>query len=153
MATKLDIKRTLSAIDRKDYAFYDTLLEEEKKAFSPYVLLRYISNSSGDKDIQEWFVEKTHAYVNTHHWDLSKNHKALLWLLYTTVGVGVPCSHQYLAAPSKEKINKMEKLLSEIHLTMKLSDIKLLANMMTPEDKLELFDSLGFDKAQRRDYE
>lgn len=153
MATKLDIKRVLSAINHKDYAFYSSLTPDEQKTFSPYVLLRYISNSSGDKDIQEWFVEKTHSYVNKHHWDLSKNHKELLWLLYAAVGVGVPCSYQYLAAVHKEKTNKIEKLLSEVYPTMKLSDIKVMASIMTPEDKIELFDSLGFDIHQRISYE
>ena len=79
MATaKLDIKRELGAVDRKDYSFYDNLTDEERKAFSPYVLMRYTANVQGDRDIQEWFLDTTNDYVNKHHWDLSKNHKALL---------------------------------------------------------------------------
>jgi hypothetical protein len=34
-----------------------------------------------------------------------------------------------------------------------MAEIKMLAKMMTKEDKTELFDKMGFDKKQRKDYE
>jgi hypothetical protein len=34
-----------------------------------------------------------------------------------------------------------------------MSDIKLLASLMTDADKKELFDKMGFDKSQRKEYE
>ena len=154
MATaKLDIKRELNAVDQKNYDFYDNLTEEEQKAFSPFILMRYTANVQGDRDIQEWFVETTNEYVNKHFNDLSKNHKSLLWKLYAATGAGINCYHPYLAASKKEKANKIEKLLCEIYPAMKMSDIKLLASMMDKKDKEELFDKMGFDKKQRKDYE
>jgi hypothetical protein len=61
--------------------------------------------------------------------------------------------HPYLKAGTKEKAVKIEKLLAELYPAMKLSDIKLQAKLMTKEDKNELFDKMGFDKKQRKDYE
>jgi hypothetical protein len=154
MATaKLDIKRELNAVDRKVYDFYDNLTDEEKKAFSPYILMRYTASVQGDRDTQEWFLEMTNEMVNKHHWTLSKNHKSLLWKLFAATGTGATAYHPYLAAGKKEKANKIEKLLSEINPAMKLSDIKMLAAMMDKADKEELFDKMGFDKKQRKDYE
>lgn len=153
MAAKLDIQRELRAVDQKNYNFYDNLTDEEKKAFSPYILMRYTSNVQLDKDIQEWFVEMTNECVNKNHWDLSKNHKALLWKLFAATGTGINCYHPYLAASKKEKINKIEKLLAEIYPSKKIEDIKLLAYMMSKEDRDELFDKMGFDKKQRKEYE
>jgi hypothetical protein len=153
MAAKLDIKRELNAVDKKHYNFYDDLTDEEKKVFSPYILMRYTSNVQGDRDIQEWFVEMTNEMVNKNHWDLSKNHRALLWKLFAATGAGVSCYHPYLAAGKKEKANKIEKLLAELNPSMKLSDIKVWAKLMTKEDKEDLFDKLGFDKKQRKEYE
>jgi hypothetical protein len=153
MAAKLDIKRELRAVDIKDYNFYDDLPDEEKKAFSPYILMRYTSNVQGDRDIQEWFLEMTNECVNKHHWLLSKNHKTLLWKLFAATGAGVSCYHPYLASGKKEKTNKIEKLLAELYPAYKLSDVKLLASMMTESDKDELFDKMGFDKKQRKEYE
>jgi hypothetical protein len=154
MATaKLDIKRELGAVDRKDYSFYDNLTDEERKAFSPYVLMRYTANVQGDRDIQEWFLETTNELVNKNHWDLSKNHKGLLWKLFAASGAGVPAYHPYLAAGKKEKANKIEKLLCELYPATKMDEIKLLASMMDKKDRDELFDMMGFDKKQRKEYE
>jgi hypothetical protein len=149
----LDIKRALKAVDEKNYYFYDNLKDEEKKAFSPYILMRYTSNAQGDKDIQEWFVETTNEMVNKNHWALSKNHKELLWKLFAATGAGVPTYHPYLAAGKKEKANKIEKLLCELYPAMKMSEIKLMAGLMDKNDIEELFDKMGFDKKQRKDYE
>lgn len=149
----LDIKRELKAVDLKNYDFYDNLTDQEKKEFSPYVLMRYTANVQGDREIQEWFVEMTNELVNKNHWDLSKNHKALLWKLFAATGAGITTYHPYLKAKSKEKANKIEKLLVEIYPAMKMSEIKMLGAMMTKEDKEELFDKMGFDKKQRKEYE
>lgn len=154
MATaKLDIKRELAAVDSKNYDFYKNLLDEEKKAFSPYVLMRYVGNVQGDRDIQEWFVEMTNECVNKNHWDLSKNHKELLWKLFAATGVGIKCYHPYLAAGKKEKAVKIEKLLATLYPAMKMDEIKLLAKMMDKTDISKLLDSMGFDKKERKDYE
>ena len=154
MATaKLDIKRELNAVDQKNYEFYDKLTDEERKAFSPYILMRYTASVQGDRDTQEWFLERTNEMVNKNHWDLSKNHKALLWKLFAVTGAGVNCYHPYLAAGKKEKANKIEKLLVELYPAMKMDEIKMLAKMMDKNDIKELFDKMGFDKKQRKEYE
>jgi hypothetical protein len=149
----LDIKRELNAIDMRDYDFYSKLTPEEKKEFSPFILMRYSSNVQGDTELQEWFLERTNELVNKHHWVLSKNHKELLWKLFAGCGAGVKTYHPYLKAGTKEKAVKIEKLLAELNPAMKLSDIKAWAKMMTKADREELFDKMGFDKKQRKDYE
>lgn len=154
MTVKLDIKRELSAVDTKNYDFYKNLSLEERKSFSPFILMRYVSNiDKGDNDIQEWFIEMTNECVNKHHWTLSKNHKELLWKLFSAVGTGIPVYHPYLAAGKKEKVNKIEKLLSELYPSEKIENIKLLASLMDNDDCNELFDKLGFDKTQRKEYQ
>ena len=151
---KLDLTKVLNAVDSRNYGFYDTLTEEEVKGFSPYVLMRYTSNvSSGNQSTHEWFIERTNDRLNLHHWALSKNHQALLWKLCATIGTGEKYYHQYAKAPGKESANKIEKLLAEIYPAMKMSEIKMLAKMMDKSDKEELFDKMGFDKKQRKEYE
>lgn len=153
MAAKLDIKRELQAVNNKNYDFYSNLTDEEKKAFAPYVLMRYTCNPQGDDAIKEYFLDRTNELVNKHHWLLSKNHKPLLWKLYAAIGTGDRAEYQYIAAGKKEKANKIEKLLAELYPAMKMSDIKLMASFMTTADKEELFDKMGFDKKQRKEYE
>jgi hypothetical protein len=152
MAEHLDIKRELAGVDLKDYNFYSGLTDGEKKSFSPFVLLRYVSNVQGDQDIQEWFVEMTNEYANKDHWSLSKSHKELLWKLFAATGAGVKVYHPYLAAPKKEKVFKLEKLIAELNPTMKLAEVKLIAKLMNKIEIDQLFDSLGFDKKQKKEY-
>ncbi len=149
----LDIKRELKAIDTKDYDFYDNLSPEEKKQFAPFILMRYAASCQGDRDVQEHFLEMTNELINKNHWTLSKDHKALLWKLFAAVGVGVPAYHPYIAAGKKAKAVKIEKLLEQLYPAMKMNEIKLLASMMDKKDIEELFDKMGFDKKQRKEYE
>lgn len=153
MPAKLDIKRELAAVDLKNYDFYSELTDEEKKDFSPYILMRYISSVEKDRDIEEWFLDRTNDRVNKNHWDLSKNHKELLWKLCATTGAGVKCYHPYIAAGKKTKVDKFEKLLADLYPAHKISDIKLMASMMTDKDREEIFDKMGFDKKQRKEYQ
>jgi hypothetical protein len=149
----LDIKRELAAVDTRNYNFYDKLTPEEQKSFSAYVLMRYTSNVDGNFDLQEWYLDRTNELVNKHHWTLSKDHKALLWKLYASVGIGEKMYHQYLAATKKEKTLKIEKLLDELNPMLSNEEIKILAKSMSKDDIKELFDNLGFDKKQRKEYE
>jgi hypothetical protein len=149
----LNIKQELAAVDHKNYDFYNTLSDQEKKEFAPFVLMRYTASVQGDRDIQEWYLELTNEMVNKHHWVLSKNHKSLLWKLFAGIGTGANAFHPYLASGKKLKANKIEKLLCELNPVMKMRDIKLLASIMTNDDIKELFDSVGLDKKQRKEYE
>lgn len=153
MAAKLDIGRELGAVNSRNYDFYDNLTEEEKKAFSPFLLMRYVSNPQTDPEVYEFTLDRVNEFVNKNHWDLSKNHKSLLWKLFASCGTGMSIRYTYLKAGTKAKANKIEKLLAELYPTMKMNEIKLLASMMDKKDIDELFDKMGFDKKQRKDYE
>ena len=149
----LDIKKELNGVDMRDKDMYNNLTDEERKSFSPYILMRYVSNVQGDRDVQEWFVEMTNELVNKNHWTLSKNHKGLLWKLFAGCGTGVKAYHPYLAAGKKEKAVKIEKLIAELNPSMKMGDVKLLASLMDKNDIEDLFNKLGYDKKQRKEYE
>jgi hypothetical protein len=149
----LDIKRVLNSVDLRNYEFYENLTDDEKKDFKPYVLLRYVSNVSGDEELQEWFLERTNELVNKNYWTLSKSHAGLVWKLYAACGIGNKLFHPYLKASPKAKTDKFEKLLMTLYPAMKLDDISLMAKMMTKTQRNELFDQAGIDKKQRKEYE
>lgn len=149
----LDIKKELNGVDMRDKDAFNNWSDEERKSFSPFILMRYVSNVQGDKEVQEWFVEMTNELVNKNHWTLSKNHKGLLWKLFAGCGTGAKAYHPYLAAGKKEKAVKIEKLIAELNPAMKMSDVKLQASLMDKDDIKDLFDKLGFDKKQRKEYE
>ena len=148
----LEIKDVLNAIDNRNYNFYDSLSDDQKKEFNPYILMRFVSNVSGNNDLQEYYLEMTSELINKNHWLFSKEDKSLLWKLFASLGIGQTLFHPYL--PSlKLELNKIEKLIGELYPAMKIEDIKFLASLMTEEDKNELFEKMGFDKQQRKEYE
>lgn len=149
----LDLGRLLKAVDMKNYGFYQSLTEEELKEFSPYVLMRFVSNAKHhDRDVREWYIIETNEKVNKHHWALSKNHEGLLWTLFAGVGVGAPVNHTFIPM-IKGSLDKFEKLIEQLHPTLKNDEIKLLAKLMNDDDRRQLFDDMGFDKKQRKEYE
>jgi hypothetical protein len=153
MAAKLDIGKELRAVNSRNYDFYNNLTDEEKKAFSPYLLMRFVGNPQSDSETYEFTIDRVNEFVNKNHWELSKGHKPLLWKMFASCGTGTSLRYTYLKSGTKEKANKIEKLLEELYPAMKMSDIKLLASMMDKKDRDELFDKMGFDKKQRKDYE
>jgi hypothetical protein len=154
MAAKLDINSELRNINRRNHGFYDSLDDDVKKAFSPYILMRYVSNPQDvDPETYEFILDRVNDLVNKDHWILSKGHKGMLWKLFASCGTGMDVRYQYLKLTSKSSANnKTEKLLAEIYPAMKMEDIKVLAGLMNKDDLNELFDNLGFDKKQRKEY-
>lgn len=149
---KLDLKEVLAEVDARNYDFYDSLEDDQKKEFSPYVLMRFISSAKGDSDIQEWFLDRTNELVNKNFFVLGHKHKKLMWQLCAATGAGISTFHPYIGT-TKAELNKIEKLIAELNPSMKIEDIKLLSSMMTEDDKKDLFDKMGFDKQQRKEYE
>lgn len=152
MATKLDVGRVLSAINSKQVNFYAGLTDEERKAFNPFILLRYTSNALGDRDIQEWFIDRTQTSVNKNYWSVGTQHKELQWLLYSTVGVGAPCRHQYLAAQPKTKQDKFVEFLASINPSMKMADITVMAELMSEVEREEVMSKFGLDQKEKSKY-
>jgi len=150
---ELDINRVLSAVDYKNYDFYSSLNEKELKEFSPYTLMNFSSNRSHNiPDVEEWYVETTNELVNKNYWQFSTKHKELLWKLYAATGTGEKTAYQYLK-PLTVSVDRFEKLLCDLYPAYKIEDIKLLASLMTQEERQDLFDKMGFDAKERKEYE
>ena len=87
MCKFLDLKSTLRAVDMRDKQFYDKMSDEDKKKYSPYMLMRYAASVKGDQFYTEHYIETVNECVNKNLWTLSKNHQKLLWMLTSMCGV------------------------------------------------------------------
>ena len=84
----MELRKALNGIDRKNKKLYSTLTEKEKKDFSPWLLMRYISNiKEGPWRLFYHHLVMTNEFVNVHFSDLRK-HEELQWLLLQLVGTG-----------------------------------------------------------------
>ena len=109
---KLDLSTVLQALDRKDLDFYANLSEEEKKAYVPLVLMRYMSSLTDQSRMTAYAVIATNDLVNIGFWELSK-HPELQHLLLCLTGLGGKQYRPWLASKRKRKSNKIDDWLLE----------------------------------------
>jgi len=120
------------AIDRKNRSWYDKLNDEQKKAFSAWMMMRYASSVQGGNAASYLFM--VNECVNKNFMDLSK-HPELQWLLFTLCGSGKKEFHPYIKPPtSRKKKNKVAEWLSEQYPLMKADEINMLMEINDTED-------------------
>jgi len=136
----------MSAFDRKNRSFYDSLTDEEKKKFSPYLMIRYGSTVSGGADLQAYYLMSCNERLNKHFFDVNTaQHKKLQWLLATTVSPGMGNQfHQWIAPKKKEPgAGSIRKQLAEFYPHCNDDEIDLLAKITTKKDIETYIKQLG----------
>lgn len=68
---KLDLKTVLSNLDHGNKDFFNSLSDEEKKSFQPFVLMRFMS-SVQNSEYPEIALISINEIVNKHFWDISR---------------------------------------------------------------------------------
>jgi len=149
MATKLPLNRVLGAMDRKQKDFYDSLTDEEKKAFSAFLMNRYASSVKGNPALQEWWLIATNKRVNTNFFDLAK-HPKLQWLLLTTASPGMGTAfHEWIPHKKKDAVNnKVLKTLKTLYPFAKEDELELMATINTTSDIKTHLENMGYDKKE-----
>ena len=151
MTDKLNIGYEMAMFDTKNRKFFDDLTEDERKKFSPFLMIRFGSLVEGDPDLQAYYLMSTNERLNKHFFDISATqHKKFQWLLASTVSPGMgKQSHKWLAAKKKEgNNNKAEKFLRNIYPELKDDEIKLLAELNDKKSLKELAKAHGYTDEQ-----
>jgi hypothetical protein len=149
MTDPLDIRNEMAQFDRKNREFYDSLTEEQKRKFSPYLMIRWGSSVQGSKDLQEFYLISTNQRLNKHFFSISTaQHKKLQWLLSSTVSPDMGTQrHQWIAPRKKEPgAGTMRKQLSELFPHLKDDEINLLAQITTKQEIDQYLKDLGNDR-------
>lgn len=130
-----DLFEALAAIDRKDYGYYDRLTEEQQKKFSPYMMVRWMSNMKGSAALQQYHVLSVNEFANTHLFsEFVSKHPKLQWLMLCASGLGNGKQfHQFLKA-NKLDDSDLISFLSSIYPSSKMSDLQTLASLITTEE-------------------
>ena len=112
---KLDIKEVLGAIDRGDLSYYTSLTEEERKAYVPLVIMRWLSALPDQNPSKQWAVVATNDLVNVGFWELSK-HPELQHMLMCAAGTGRRQFHEWIPAGGRRsKTKKLDEYLLARH--------------------------------------
>jgi len=147
MSDPLDIRNEMAQFDRKNKDFYDSLNDEQKKKFAPFLMIRWGSAVGGSSDLQAYYLMSCNENLNKHFFDISASrHKKFQWLLATTVSPGLGNQyHQWIKPRPKTTDNKNVKFLRDLHPHLKEDDLKLLAELNTKDELKEYARGLGWD--------
>ena len=147
MSNKLDIGNEMAQFDLKNREFFDELTDDEKKKFSPYIMIRWGSCVTGDPTLQAYYLMSTNQKLNQNFFDISTTkHKKLQWLMSTTVSPGMgKFRHQWISPKKKESNNKAAKFLSTIYPLAKQDEIELMAKLNDINDLKDLARKHGWD--------
>lgn len=145
---KLEVKEILSWIDNNYKNIWDELEDEHKKQISFWLLNRYVSSISGNREKQELAVFKTNEYYNKNWNVLGTKHPKLQWQLLCQAGnTGKNEFHPWIGLKQKKDTNnKAVKFLQEIYPNMKLDEVELLARISSKKELQELAESHGITK-------
>jgi hypothetical protein len=140
-----ELRNGLKAVDFRNKDYYDRIDDHEKSLYSPYMLMRYVSNvSSKDQFYVEHYVEMVNECVNKHCFTLGSKHKKLLWILTAMCGALQQQFHPWIK-PMKRVPNKSLKQLQKLYPNMKESDLETLDAVITDKEIEELLESHGLE--------
>lgn len=148
---KLSIGNEMAQFDSKNRQFFDELTDEERKKFSPFLMIRYGSSVSGSRDLQEFYLIATNERLNKKFFAVNTaQHKKLQWLMATTVSPGLGnFRHNWIAPKKKEPgAGSMRKQLADLFPHLKDDEIDLLAQITTKKEIDIYLRELGQEKTK-----
>jgi hypothetical protein len=148
---KLSIGNEMAQFDSKNREFFDELTDEERKKFSPFLMIRYGSSVSGSRDLQEFYLIATNERLNKKFFAVNTaQHKKLQWLMATTVSPGLGnFRHNWIAPKKKEPgAGSMRKQLMELFPHLKDDEIDLLSQITNRKEIDAHLRELGQDKSK-----
>jgi hypothetical protein len=147
VAQKLPIKDIMAAVDMGAKGVWDELDDEERKQVSFWLLNRYVSSVSGNREKQELAIFKTNEYYNKNWNELGTRHPKLQWQLLCQSGnTGKIEFHPWIGFKKKTgDNNKSVKLLEQIYPNMKSDEVELLARISTKKELKQLAEEHGID--------
>ena len=105
-----DLFEAITALDKKDYGYYDRLTPEQKKKFTPYMMIHWMSAVKGDGMLQSYYLQSTNLNANVHMLDGTiSGHPKLQWYMLCAASPGLGKQfHQWLPQ-IKERVSFLKE--------------------------------------------
>jgi hypothetical protein len=127
---KLDIMEVLAAIDRGDRGYYAGLTDEERKAYKPLVIMRWMSALPDQNPANVFGLLATNDLVNVGFWELTQ-HPELQHMLMCAAGTGRKQFRSWIPmAGRKTKTRKLDEYLRERHPDAGYDELDLLKSQL-----------------------
>ena len=149
---KLDVMTLLEAADTNKKGFYANLTDEEKKGFSPWVAIRWLSTLGDASPNRDYALLATNDLVNMYVKSLGA-HPELVYLLMTVAGVGKKQYHQWIPSNTKRTsaCSKFDALLLEQHPGSNEEELAILRNSFSIDEAVDFAKRGGTDDKTLKD--
>lgn len=122
--TEFDLFVALEQIDRKNYNWFATLTEEQRKKFVPYMLLHWNSSVKANSEVSAYYVMSTDIVANKHMFnDAVSNHPELQWLLFCAASPGIGRQFHTWIPHLSPKIGELRETVKQKDISDYLSKI------------------------------
>lgn len=144
MSEKIPLKTLLESIDLNQKDFYNQLTDEQKKAFSPWLAMRFASSC---QQYPEHYLLMVNEIINK---DFSsfKNHPELVWKLLCLCGVGSKTYHPWIAPSGRKTKNVLRDNLKEDLSQLNSDELDLLLEVNNNETLQQYFRDKGYQDDQ-----
>ncbi len=148
-AQKLSLDTVLQAIDRKDLGFYDRLTDDEKKSYSPFILMRYMSSLGPQSDLAAYAVLATNDIVNNGFFSLGK-HPELQHKLMCLTGTGKKQYRPYIGSKGSSKTSSkvIDEFLMGLYPNINQTELDMLKSQYNKDTIQQLGEDAGLSKAE-----
>lgn len=138
---KNDIFEVIKQLDNKNYQYFDTLTDEQKKEIQPYTLMRWLSTASGNESNHSIMTITVNEIVNNHFWELSK-YKDLQWKLLCACGLKKWMRHQWIPM-SKSSNDKQYTIIRQFYSNLNEQDFAIKYRTLTKDDIENIYRYMG----------
>lgn len=138
----LDVFTLLDQIDKKNYYIWDSLTEEQRKEFSPLIVMRWMAGCTDPAQIV--FLNDI---VNVSVFSLGSNHKEFLLKLLTVCSNGKTKRYNWVnyKLGGSKKMKKAVELIST-HYRLSPKEAEDTRRLFNDEELLELAEAQGWQK-------
>ena len=145
---KISLDAVLQALDSRDFGFYERLTDEERKGYSPFILMRYMSSLSPQSREQAYAVMMTNDICNIGFFNLGK-HPELQHKLLCLAGLGRKQYRPYVGSKNaKSKTRVVDEFLMGLHPGINATELSILRSQHDADSLRELGQDAGLSKAE-----
>lgn len=163
VAQDFDLFDALTAMDKKDYGYYDRLTEEQQKKFVPYMMTHWMSAIKGSGDVQGYYLRSVDYHANKHLFnEYVQKHPKLQWYMLCASSPGLGKQfHQWiphlgskvtsLKEPAKTK--DIKEYYTKIYPKVDSDDIDEIAKAFVVEHKRKCYLAETYPNLKQSDIE
>jgi hypothetical protein len=158
-----DLFDALTAIDRKDYSYYDRLTPEQQKKFVPFMMLHWMSAVKASSDVQSYYLQSSEYHANKYMFNENvQKHPKLQWLMLCAASPGLGKQFHQWIPHIRERVTRLldspkqkeiKEYFKKIYPKTGDSDLTLLSEVYVDNHKKKMylakkFPELKFDEIE-----